>query len=85
MFILKRHLVSKSFSAIRETCLNAYPGKEVPNKTIRQRLVTISGHTKCLIVTSAHLAIKQPKFRMYQCEAAHLQVTGVDCKNLVFV
>jgi hypothetical protein len=62
-FILEHYFASKSFAAVREAFSNAYPDKEVPNKTTIQRLVTksnkISGHNKCLFVTSAHRATKQ--------------------------
>jgi hypothetical protein len=43
MFILEHCFASKSFAAVRETFSNAYPDKEVPNKTILHRLVTTSG------------------------------------------
>jgi hypothetical protein len=39
VFILEHYFASKSFAAVREAFSNAYPDKEVPNKTIR-RLVT---------------------------------------------
>jgi hypothetical protein len=44
VFILEHYFASKSFGAIREAFSNAYPDKEVPNKTIH-RLVTIYGNT----------------------------------------
>jgi hypothetical protein len=40
VFILGHNSASKSFAAVREAFSNAYPGKEVPNKTIIHRLVT---------------------------------------------
>jgi hypothetical protein len=40
VFILERYLASKSFAAIREAFSNAYPDKEVPNKTTVHLLVT---------------------------------------------
>jgi hypothetical protein len=39
VLILEHYFASQSFSAVREAFSNAYPDKEVPNKTIR-RLVT---------------------------------------------
>jgi hypothetical protein len=32
-FILEHYFASKSFAAVREAFSNAYPDKEVPNKT----------------------------------------------------
>jgi hypothetical protein len=40
VFILEHYFASKSFAAVREAFSNAYPDKEVPNKTIVHRLVT---------------------------------------------
>jgi hypothetical protein len=40
MFILEHYLASKSFAAVREAFSNAYPDKEVPNRTTIHRLVT---------------------------------------------
>jgi hypothetical protein len=40
VFILEHHFASKSFAAVREAFSNAYPDKEVPNKTTIRRLVT---------------------------------------------
>jgi hypothetical protein len=39
VFILEHYFASKSFVAVREAFSNAYPDKELPNKTIH-RLVT---------------------------------------------
>jgi hypothetical protein len=39
VFILENYFASKSFAAVREAFINAYPDKEVPNRTIH-RLVT---------------------------------------------
>jgi hypothetical protein len=36
MFILEHYFESKSFAAVREAFSNAYPDKEVPNKTIHR-------------------------------------------------
>jgi hypothetical protein len=33
VFILEHYFASKSFAAVREAFSNAYPDKEVPNKT----------------------------------------------------
>jgi hypothetical protein len=40
VFILKQYFASKSFAAVGEAFSNAYPDKEVPNKTTIHRLVT---------------------------------------------
>jgi hypothetical protein len=40
VFILEHYFTSKSFAAVREAFSNAYPDKEVPNKTTVERLVT---------------------------------------------
>jgi hypothetical protein len=40
VFILEHYFASKSFAAVREAFSNAYPDKEVPNKTTIHRLVT---------------------------------------------
>jgi hypothetical protein len=45
VFILENYLASKSFAAVREAFSNAYPDKEVPNKTTIHRLVTASRDT----------------------------------------
>jgi hypothetical protein len=39
VFILEHYLASKSFAAVREVFNNAYPDKEVPNKTTIHRLL----------------------------------------------
>jgi hypothetical protein len=39
VFILEHHFASKSFADVREAFSNAYPDKEVPNKTTLHRLV----------------------------------------------
>jgi hypothetical protein len=44
-FILEHYFASKSFAAIREAFTNAYPDKEVPNKTTVHRLVTTFWNT----------------------------------------
>jgi hypothetical protein len=41
VFILEYYFTSKSFAAVREAFSNAYPDKELPNKTTIQQLVTI--------------------------------------------
>jgi hypothetical protein len=40
VFIIEHYFESKSFAAVRETFSNAYPDKEVPNKTTIHRQVT---------------------------------------------
>jgi hypothetical protein len=40
VFILENYFASKSFAAVREAFSNAYPDKEVPNKTTIHQLVT---------------------------------------------
>jgi hypothetical protein len=40
VFILEYYVASRSFAAVREEFSNAYPDKEVPNKTTVHRLVT---------------------------------------------
>jgi hypothetical protein len=40
VFIIEHYFASKSFAAVREAFSNAYPDKEVPNKTTVHRLVT---------------------------------------------
>jgi hypothetical protein len=40
VFILEHYFASKSVSVVREAFSNAYPDKEVPNKTTIHRLVT---------------------------------------------
>jgi hypothetical protein len=39
VFILEHYFASKSFAAVHEAFSNAYPDKEVPNKTTVHRLV----------------------------------------------
>jgi hypothetical protein len=40
VFVREHYLAAKSFAAVREALSNAYPDKEVPNKTTIHRLVT---------------------------------------------
>jgi hypothetical protein len=40
VFILEHYFALKSFAVVRESFSNAYPDKEVPNKTTIHRLVT---------------------------------------------
>jgi hypothetical protein len=40
VLILEYYLTSKSFAAVREAFCNAYPDKEVPNKTTMYRMLT---------------------------------------------
>jgi hypothetical protein len=40
VFIHEYYFASKSFAAVREAFNNAYPDKEVPNKTTVHRVVT---------------------------------------------
>jgi hypothetical protein len=40
VFILEHHFASISFAAVSESFSNAYPDKELPNKTTIYRLVT---------------------------------------------
>jgi hypothetical protein len=40
VFVLEHYFASKSFGAVREAFSNAYPDKEVTNKTTMHRLVT---------------------------------------------
>jgi hypothetical protein len=39
VFIAERYFVSESSAAVREAFSNAYPDKEVPNKTTIHKLV----------------------------------------------
>jgi hypothetical protein len=69
-FVLEQYLASKSFAAaVREAFSNAYPDKEVPNKTTTSN--EISGHRKYLSVKTAHRATKQLKLRPYRFQAVH--------------
>jgi hypothetical protein len=72
VFIPEHYFASKSFAAIREAFSNAYPDKEVPNKTTIHRLVTKFRDTKSVCaVISAHPATKQLKLRPYRFQAVH--------------
>jgi hypothetical protein len=57
VFILEHYIALNSFSATSEAFSNAYHDKEVSNKTPIGN--NISGHRKCLSVTSVHRATKQ--------------------------
>jgi hypothetical protein len=48
VFILEHYFASKSFAAVREAFSNAYPEKEVPNKTTIRPLVTTFQMDACL-------------------------------------
>jgi hypothetical protein len=64
--ILERYFASKSFAVAREAFSNAYPDKE-DNNTLNGNKT--SGHRKCLCVTIAHLATKQPEVRPCRFQA----------------
>jgi hypothetical protein len=57
VFILEHYITSKSFAAVREAFSNAYPDKEVPNKTKIHQLVTKFRDTGsvCLREDGGHL------------------------------
>jgi hypothetical protein len=62
VFIVEHDFAYESFADVREAFSNAYPDKEVPNKTVLHRLVNkISGHRKYLSATNAHRGTKQLK------------------------
>jgi hypothetical protein len=61
VFILEHYFVSKAFAAVREAFSNAYPEKEVPNKTTIHRLVTEFRDTGCVCVSSRRLRISAMK------------------------
>jgi hypothetical protein len=67
-FILEHYSASKPFDALREAFSYAYPGKELPNKTIGNK---ISGHRKCLSETNTHRSTEQLKLHPYQFQAVH--------------
>jgi hypothetical protein len=52
VFILEHYFASKQFAAVDEAFSNAYPDKEVPNKTTPNGN-KFSGHRKCLSMTSS--------------------------------
>jgi hypothetical protein len=54
VFILEHYFASKSFAAVRETFSNAYPDREVPNKTTVHRLVTKFRVGACLHEGGGH-------------------------------
>jgi hypothetical protein len=70
VFILEPYLASKYFSAVRDVFSNAYPEKEVPNKTTIHRLEKISGYRTSLSA-SDHRATKQLKLWPYRFQAVH--------------
>jgi hypothetical protein len=58
VFILEQYFAPKSFAAVREAFSNAYPDKEVPNKTTVHRLVTQfrnTGSVLCFREDDGHL------------------------------
>jgi hypothetical protein len=71
VFILEHYFELKSFAAVREAFINAYPDKEVPSKTTVHRLVRKFLDTGSVCVTSAHLATKQLKLRPHRFQAVH--------------
>jgi hypothetical protein len=55
VFILEHYFALKYIVAVHEAFNNAYPEKEVPNKTNNTPTgYNIWGHRECLSVTSAH-------------------------------
>jgi hypothetical protein len=46
VFILEYYFASKSFAAVREAFSNAYPDKEIPNKTTIHRMVRKRRNTR---------------------------------------
>jgi hypothetical protein len=53
VFILEHYFASKSFAAVREAFSNAYPDKEVQNKTTVHQMVTKLRDTGSVCVSSS--------------------------------
>jgi hypothetical protein len=63
VFISEHYFASKSFAVVREAFGNAYPDREVPNKTTMHKLVTKFRDTGSVHVSRAHRATKQLTLR----------------------
>jgi hypothetical protein len=88
VFFREHYFPSKSFAALHELFISAYPDEEVTTQTTVNRLVTgkISGHRKCLPVTSVRRARKQLKLRPCRLQAEQqLQqrdtAAGIHCSH----
>jgi hypothetical protein len=70
VFILEHYFASESFAAVRETFSNAYPDKEVPNKTAH-RLVTTFRDTELFVCDKCSSRDKQAEITAVPFQAAH--------------
>jgi hypothetical protein len=83
VFILGHYFASKSFVAVREAFSNAYPGKEVPNKTTIHRLVTEFWYTGS-VYDKCSLNDKTAKITAGPISgSASAATTGYGCKNSI--
>jgi hypothetical protein len=71
VFILEHHFTSKSFVAAGEEFSNTHPDQELPRRQQHADCSNISGHRKCLSVTSAHRATEQLRLSPYRFQAVH--------------
>jgi hypothetical protein len=84
VFILEHHFTSKSFAAVREAFSNANPDKEVPNKTIIQRLVTKFGAQEVFACDKCSFSDKIAEITAVPISSSALAATtGYGCKNSI--
>jgi hypothetical protein len=85
VFILEHNFASKSFAAVREAFNNAYPDKEVPNKTTVHRLVTIFRDTEVFVCDKCSSSDKTAEITAVPISSsASAATTRYGCKNSTF-
>jgi hypothetical protein len=80
VFILEHYFASKSFAAVREAFSNAYPDKEVSNKTMH-RLVTKFPVVVCDKCSSSDKTAEIMAVPI--SSSASAATTGYGCKNSI--
>jgi hypothetical protein len=84
VFILEHYFASKSFAAVREAFSNAYPDKEVPNKTIVHRLVTKFGTQEVFVCDKCSSSDRTAEITAVPiANSSSAATTGHDCKNSI--
>jgi hypothetical protein len=86
VFILEHYFALKSFDAVREGFINAYPDKEVPNKTTIYRLVTQFWDTESVCLCQVLIGRKKTAevAAVPISSSATAATTGYGCKNSEF-
>jgi hypothetical protein len=92
-FILENYFIPKLFTSVHETFSNAYPGKEVPNKTTIHHLLTAFWVDACLREGGRrfqHLLYSSSVTHSYQIKTkkqpvCHVTLTSLKCMNTAVI